>query len=293
MRTALLLLLCSACAAGGDAADAEPGVDSGPGLVDVSALPDVRPDVSCTAPEIACGVLCSDIQTDPANCGGCGRTCVIPNAEAGCALGECTVATCDLGFSDPNGDPLDGCEMEGDACIPGGACTTSCGTTGASVCAGTMQSCTPPAETCNLVDDDCDGTCDSAACRVGVHRSSGNGGHFYTLDLAESMSAGYNLERANYYALAREAAPGTMPFHRCLKPTGLRFYTTSPTCEGGGTLEGILGHIATSETCGGTALYRLFRGNNHFYTTSALERDNAVNNLDYRFERIAGYVWSL
>lgn len=288
----MMLLLCGACAKGGDVVDGGPNFDGG-SPQDVPVRPDVQPDVSCTTPEVACGVLCVNTETNPSNCGGCGRTCVLPNAEASCVAGACAVGACTAGFSDPNGNPLDGCEMTGEACTPGGPCTTACGSTGTLACSGGTESCMMPAETCNLVDDDCDGACDNAGCRIGVHRSSGNGGHFYTTDLPESMSAGYNLERANFYALARAAAPGTAPFHRCLKPNGLRFYTQSATCEGGGTLESVLGHIATSETCGGVPLFRLTNGGNHFYTTSAPERDNAANNLGYRFERVAGYVWSL
>lgn len=292
MRCILLLLLCGACADGGEGEDSGPEFDGGL-LPDVTARPDVQPDASCAAPEVACGVLCADTESDPSNCGGCGRTCVLPNAEAACVSGTCAVGACEAGFGDPNDDPVDGCEMMGDACTAGGACMTMCGSTGTVVCTGATESCMIPAETCNLVDDDCDGTCDNTGCRLGVHRSSGNGGHFYTVDLAESMSAGYNLERQNYYALARAAAPGTAPFHRCLKPNGLRFYTQSTTCEGGGTLESVLGHIALAETCGAIPLYRLTNGGNHFYTTSAPERDNAANNLGYTFERVAGYVWSL
>src|SRR5207245_1931283 len=46
------------------------------------------------------------------------------------------------------------------------SCTTSCGTTGTGVCTTscaipTGASCTPPAETCNLCDDNCDGTIDN------------------------------------------------------------------------------------------------------------------------------------
>jgi hypothetical protein len=60
------------------------------GCVDSSAP---EPEVDCSAPEVACGVECADLLTDPANCGACGLTC----GESGvCSEGEC-LAECPLG----------------------------------------------------------------------------------------------------------------------------------------------------------------------------------------------------
>ncbi|MCL4226138.1 MAG: hypothetical protein KJZ91_16870 [Myxococcales bacterium] len=73
-----------------------------------------------------------DKQNDPQHCGGC-SPCVVPFAVAGCALGACTVASCDFGRHDLNGLPGDGCEY---ACIPTGV------------------------EVCDNRDNDCDGTID-------------------------------------------------------------------------------------------------------------------------------------
>ena len=163
---------------------------------------------------------------------------------------------------------------------------------GTLACDGDAMSCQPPVESCNLVDDNCDGACDEGAdCRVGVHRAIGNGGHFYTVDLAETSTGGHTLEIANFYSLYRSPQPGTQPFHRCLKGNGLRFYTASPACEGGGTLEGVMGYIATGAVCGSRPLYRLYGGGDHFYTTSPTERDNAVSAFGYVVESVAGYVW--
>ncbi len=146
--------------------------------------------------------------------------------------------------------------MDAGAGRRGEAGTTSCGTGGTTACEPTR--CSPPAETCNLRDDDCDGECDQGAgCRVGVHRAYGNGGHFYTLDLTEANSSGYMLEFANFYALYRTEQPGTRAFFRCRKASGLRFYTTSSTCEGAGPVESVLGYIAAGEVCGARALFRI------------------------------------
>jgi len=253
------------------------------------------PDGSaCSSGQTRCGSTCTDPLTDPTNCGGCGRSCVVTNASAACIAGTCDVGTCDSGFLDCDASPINGCESP-DECSAGAACTTSCGSTGASACADRCApTCEVPAEACNLVDDDCDGSCDEGAlsgCRVGVHRSYGSGSHFYTTDLSEASSAPYTLEFADFYYLYASSTPGTRAFYRCLKTNGRRFYTTSSVCEGGGTSEGVLGFIAESETCGARALFRLYRDGSHFYTTSAPERDDAVGN-GWLYESIAGYVWS-
>ena len=71
--------------------------------------------IECTAPEVACGSICADLDSDPNNCGLCGRTCIIPNAVAGCAAGQCTLDACDVGFSDCDGMLATGCEARSTA----------------------------------------------------------------------------------------------------------------------------------------------------------------------------------
>ncbi|MCU0657433.1 MAG: MopE-related protein [Polyangiaceae bacterium] len=56
----------------------------------------------------------ADLETDPQNCGECGKRCEIPGAVPQCAAGVC-VGTCAAGFYDLNQDPSDGCEY---ACSP-------------------------------------------------------------------------------------------------------------------------------------------------------------------------------
>ena len=61
-------------------------------------------------------------------------------------------------------DDCDGVADNGFACALGvvGTCPTTCGSTGSRTCQGdcTWDDCVPPAETCNGVDDDCDGVAD-------------------------------------------------------------------------------------------------------------------------------------
>ncbi|NMC71903.1 MAG: hypothetical protein GYA57_17850 [Myxococcales bacterium] len=97
------------------------------------------------------------------------RTC-----QAGCTWGACAVLATEL----CNGvdDDCDGATDETFACVQGstGACTTTCGSTGTRVCSASCawESCVPPAESCNGLDDNCDGMTDEGfTCRAGATES--------------------------------------------------------------------------------------------------------------------------
>ena len=247
---------------------------------------------------VQCGATCADLQTDPNNCGECGISCVIANAEPTCTAGECGLGACLPGYSDCDGDIATGCEAMAE-CGAGAPCMTTCGSTGTTACSATCEPvCEVMAEACNAVDDDCNTMCDEgpiAGCRIGVHRSAHpTTGHFYTTDLNEAQAGGHVLEAQNFFYLYTATADGLVPLNRCLRPSGAHLYTPSDTCEDAGVNEGALGYMSPDERCGGVALYRLYHAGNgmHFYTTSAAERDNAVANLGWTFEFIAGYVWA-
>src|SRR5439155_6631058 len=169
-----------------------------------------------------CGRRCANLDSDPTSCGACDRTCVIPNATAGCKAGDCVIAACAEGFFDVDKKVANGCETQSD-CVPGSDCRTDCDTAGTTLCEGGMTRCAPPAETCNGADDNCDGRCDEGSlngCRLGVHRSYGGGGHFYTTDLAAAKTQPFALEAANYLYIYTLEAQGTRPAFLCKQPHG-------------------------------------------------------------------------
>jgi hypothetical protein len=269
---------------------------AGDGAIDGGGL---SPDAGFPPPDCgsltACGALCVDLLTDPASCGACGRTCVVPNATASCVAGECTVGACDDGFFDTDGDPVNGCELL-DECTDGASCTTGCGSSGVATCNEGVLTCVPPAEACNGADDDCNGACDEGAiagCRVPVHRSYGNG-HLFTTDLGAASTAPFRLEVAGYFHLYGDAVPGARPLFLCRKADGKHLLTSDTACETVGAYVATLGFISPAPICGAVPLHRLYHApsNNHFYTLSEGERDNAVANLGYTSEGIYGYVWT-
>ena len=100
----------------------------------------------CTAPQPSaeiCDGLDNDCDDDTdedfdfdnslEHCGGCSQACDPPHGTGLCVMGNCVVDSCAAGYHDLNGNGIDGCEY-------------ACNATGA--------------ETCNGLDDDCDGQFD-------------------------------------------------------------------------------------------------------------------------------------
>ncbi|MBL8684203.1 MAG: hypothetical protein JNK05_33825 [Myxococcales bacterium] len=110
---------------------------------------------------------CETPLTTAANCGTCGRRCVLANATAGCSTaGNCTVAMCTAGFGNCDGNANNGCETDTrSSLVHCGACGRTC----------TIANGTPA---CTA------GTCAVAACNRGFgdcDRNAANGCETNTL----------------------------------------------------------------------------------------------------------------
>lgn len=153
-----------------------------------------------------------------------------------------------------------------------------------------------PAESCDLRDDDCNGSCDDGAgCRAGVYRSykSATGEHFYSRSPSEAACCGFSVEYADYFYVYASATADLVALYRCVASNGMHFLTTSSSCEGapGSTNEGPLGYVAPSAECGAVPLYRLSASSgDHFYTISSSERQSTIG-AGYTDEGTVGYVW--
>lgn len=294
-RSSLTLALALACQSSGEADDTDDTGDTTAAQTSAAVTTGMLESSSSSSestgfpeppppecgPLTACGVQCTDVMSDPNNCGQCGVSCVLPRSEPACTAGACAVGTCEPGWADCDHDVDNGCEL---ALGPGVPCPFMC-QMGA-------------AEQCNLQDDNCDGQCDDGAlpgCRQGVHRaSSPTIGHLYTLDAGEAMSGDLSPEALDFFFTYTAPQPGLAPLYRCLKGNGKRLLTLDGACEGAGSQEGILGHVAGDGACGAVPLFRLYSGakQEHFYTTSEAERDNAVAMFGYVYESVAANVWS-
>ena len=162
-------------------------------------------DTRCDLRDNDCdGIVDEDVHfdTDPVNCGSCGRACRFSHASGACTGSVCVLGTCDVGFHDADGSPLNGCELSCVEAVPavevcnlrdddcdsridegdpgsGASCGSSAGQCrqGVEHCIGGAISCTggvsPIPERCNGLDDNCDGVTDEG--NPGAGRTCGTG----------------------------------------------------------------------------------------------------------------------
>ena len=111
-----------------------------------TCVPGCNATQPCAGTDECCNDQCIDTDSDVANCGGCGNTCAIPNADAACVDGSCELSACQGNFNDCNDDPADGCETtQACLCVPG--TTVSCYTGPAGT--NNVGECSPGTQTCN------------------------------------------------------------------------------------------------------------------------------------------------
>lgn len=91
-----------------------------------------------------------NVENDPANCGACGRACVVLHATATCTNRVCGFANCETGFADID-DAIPGCEYQCPVFPPRASDTT-----------------------CDGVDDDCDGEVDEDFAMAGTPCDTGD-----------------------------------------------------------------------------------------------------------------------
>jgi hypothetical protein len=94
-----------------------------------------------------------NLNTTVAACGACARPCALAHATSGCAAGACTIASCDAGFANCDGNVANGCETDlnntvGSCGVCGRACalanaTPTCraGACAVAVCAAGFGDC--------------------------------------------------------------------------------------------------------------------------------------------------------
>jgi hypothetical protein len=145
------------------------GLDSAVTLVDAGPCMEGRTEICNGADDNCNGAPDEGFACVLGTMGACDTTCATPGMRTcinGCEWGACT----GTGTEECNGidDNCDGRVDEGFECQPGtmGMCTGTCGM-GTRTCGANCmwQACGSGggAETCNGLDDDCDGTIDSAA----------------------------------------------------------------------------------------------------------------------------------
>jgi Stigma-specific protein, Stig1 len=140
MKSSLLVALVGSVAfsffgvACGDGEPDTSGVGGGGGEVAMGGEPGSGGSPSCASSQEACDGLCTNLRSDPENCGTCGTTC---GASESCVRGSCVRVGCSTGQVECDGsctslqtDPLH-CGNCGTACDAGelcasGACVATC-----------------------------------------------------------------------------------------------------------------------------------------------------------------------
>jgi len=134
--------------------------------------------------------------------------------------------------------------------------------------------------------------------KVALYRSvsNTNGGHLYSTT-ANDQAGAYKTEGVTGYLMTSQVS-GTQPLYRLSNGKGDMVLTADPNLRAtmqsqGYKDEGPVGYIATSQLAGTQPFYQVTSpdGANHFYTTSAGERDQVVGR-GWKDQGTIGYVWT-
>lgn len=120
--------------------------------------------------------------------------------------------------------------------------------------------------------------------------------HFYSS--SSNPPQNYVSEGVAFYAYAPPCLNGTMPVYRSYNASIVdHFYSLDPNegLSSGYVSEGIEFCAYNATGTGRIPVFRLWQlsGGDHFYTTSAQERDSAINNDGYVLEGGSGYFFAL
>jgi hypothetical protein len=137
-------------------------------LVDCPGMPPMA--TCCKSNPPACSVL-----NDALNCGACGMTCNLANAQAACVAQACAIATCNMGYTDCDRMVSDGCEVNTGGDVNNcGSCGRRCNTpSNASSVGCTTGACVVTG--CNGTHADCNGSF-SDGCEVDTNNNIANCG---------------------------------------------------------------------------------------------------------------------
>ena len=159
----------------------------------------------------------ANLGSSTTNCGSCGTACTLANARAACSSGGCTIAACNAGFADCNGNPADGCEVDL--------------TTTTSACGTCSNICNVPHSTPSCAGV-AGGTCGIAACATGYGNCDGTTSNGCEVNLNTSVTNCGACGTACTLANAlNTCTTGTCTIRSCNAGYGNCDGTTSNGCE--------------------------------------------------------------
>jgi hypothetical protein len=131
--------------------------------------------------------------------------------------------------------------------------------------------------------------------RMPIHRmynaNWGGGDHLFTLDLYETISAGFQIESENAFYVTSLTGSGYTTLYRCMV-NNHHFVSTDRYCESGVAAEGPLGQVATSQLSGTVPLYRLRNPTNGDRIAVFAAERSSVLAKGWTDEGVKAYVWT-